>query len=107
MVTHTQQASRTIETKVTLANPNADPNPNLNTPRSGRVTEWLGPSYFNEEVPIVAGCPVRIMRDKDPAAFRNTYKYSNMVRGTVTVVGADYSEVSVEESFGLKVTLNP
>ena len=29
--------------------------------RSGRVAEWLGPAYFDEELPITRGCQVRIL----------------------------------------------
>ena len=36
-------------------------------PRSGRVTQWLGPSYFDEVLPIIAGEQVRILSDNDNA----------------------------------------
>ena len=67
--------------------------------------EWLGPYYFNEEIPIIAGSPVRIITQQDRARFRNGSKYSALVRGTVSAAGSDFCEVSVEERFGLKVTL--
>jgi len=73
--------------------------------KSGRVAEWLGPTYFDEEVPLVTGCPVRILREQDKVTFRNPYKYSALVRGKVNVVGNDYCEISVREKFGLKVVI--
>ena len=73
--------------------------------RSGRVSEWLGPSYFDEELPITRGCQVRILREADPAKFRNAYKYTKIVGGNVNLVGTDFAEVSVREKFGLKVVI--
>ena len=73
--------------------------------RSGRVSEWLGPAYFDEELPISQGCQVRILRDADHAKFRNAYKYTKLVSGNVTLVGTNFAEVSVRERFGLKVVI--
>ena len=36
----------------------------------GRVSEWLGPLYFNEIKKIERGSPVRLLRQGDPAKFR-------------------------------------
>ena len=74
-------------------------------PRSGRVTKWLGPSYFNEVLPILCGERVRILRGKDPAKFRNTYKTTSLVTGTTSVVGVEGVEVTVREKFGLRVVI--
>ena len=74
-------------------------------PRSGRVTKWLGPCYFNEVLPIVAGEQVRILSVGDPAKFRNPYKNTGLVTGVVNVAGAEDVEVSVKEKFGLRVVI--
>lgn len=72
---------------------------------TGRVAEWLGPAYFDEELPITAGSTVRILRQDDPASFRNPYRYSKLLNATVNVVGNKYAEVTVRERFGLKVVI--
>ena len=43
---------------------------------TGRVSDWLGPKYFDEVKPITTGCRVRILRETDPAKFRNLYENS-------------------------------
>ena len=53
--------------------------------RSGRVTKWLGPSYFDEVLPIVAGARVRILRGRDPATFRNAYKKTSLIEATANM----------------------
>ena len=73
--------------------------------RSGRVTKWLGPSYFDEVLPIVAGARVRILRGSDPATFRNAYKTTRLIKATVNIVGAEDVEVTVREKFGLRVVI--
>ena len=45
---------------------------------SGRVSEWIGPKYFDQTTEITAGCPVRVMRTDDKANFRNGYESSDM-----------------------------
>lgn len=72
---------------------------------SGRVTQWLGPSYFNEVLPLIAGEQVRILRGSDPAKFRNAHNKTGLVRGTITVVGTEDVEVTVREKFGLRVMI--
>ena len=72
---------------------------------SGRIAEWLGPAYFDEELPITAGSEVRILRHDDSASFRNGYRYSKILNATVNVVGNNYAEVTVRERFGLKVVI--
>ena len=74
-------------------------------PKSGRVTHWLGPSYFDELLPITAGEPVRVLRTNDKAKFRNAYKNTSLIRGTASVVGVDDVEVTVSENFGQRVVI--
>jgi hypothetical protein len=71
----------------------------------GRVAEWLGPRFFDDVVPIKRGCRVRILTGKDDAGFRNAYSSTNLVLGTVNLVGADEAEVTVREKFGLHVVI--
>ena len=71
----------------------------------GRVAEWLGPDFFDDVVPIERGCRVRILRENDNAGFRNAYSKTNLVLGTVNLVGADEAEVTVRENFGLHVVI--
>ena len=73
--------------------------------RLGRVTEWLGPDFFDDVLPVTAGCRVRILRNKDTAGFRNAYKITNLVCGTVTLVGKAEVEVKVRERLGLNVVI--
>lgn len=72
---------------------------------TGKVAEWLGPAYFNEELPVSPGGEARILRVNDKAGFRNAYKYSKLVSGSVNLVGNTYSEVSVMEKFGPKFVI--
>ena len=74
--------------------------------RTGRVSDWLGPDYFNEEdVPLVIGSRVRVLCPHDHAGFRNRYKYSQLIKGTVRLVGEEFVEVEVNENFGLRVVI--
>jgi len=41
--------------------------------RTGRVSDWLGPKYFNEEVPVKLGSPIRLLKTEDKAKFRNGF----------------------------------
>ena len=43
---------------------------------TGRVSDWLGPKFFDEVKPITTGCRVRILRESDHSKFRNVYKNS-------------------------------
>ena len=44
----------------------------------GRVSDWLGPEFFDDVRSIEIGCPVRVLRPEDTAKFRNGYENSNM-----------------------------
>jgi len=44
----------------------------------GRVSDWLGPEFFDDVRSIEIGCPVRVLRPEDKAKFRNGYENSNM-----------------------------
>ena len=46
--------------------------------RRGRVFEWLGPHYFDEELPVELGSAIRYLGTKDPAKFRNDYRNSSL-----------------------------
>jgi hypothetical protein len=45
----------------------------------GRVSEWLGPSYFNEELPVERGSAVRCLSTTNHRVkFRNDYRHSTL-----------------------------
>ena len=47
-------------------------------PRTGRVSDWLGPFYFNEEMEVTRGSPVRLLKKTDHSSFRNNFKNSSL-----------------------------
>ena len=49
---------------------------NLSHTLAGRVSDWLGPDYFDDEVDVVSGCPVRVLKITDKAKFRNSYEHT-------------------------------
>ena len=73
--------------------------------RRGRVSDWLGPQYFNEEVEVVSGSPIRLLKDSDQAKFRNGYTHTTLVQGVVTKLGSNECEVEVRENWGLHVVI--
>ena len=46
--------------------------------RRGRVSDWLGPMFFNEEVPIESGSNVRLLKDTKAVKFRNRYATTSL-----------------------------
>ena len=45
--------------------------------RSGRVSDWLGPSFFDEVLPVIPGCRVRVLSKSDydqGTRFRNSFE---------------------------------
>ena len=46
--------------------------------RTGRVSDWLGPKYFNEEVKVVLGSPIRLLKSSDTAKFRNGFTNTSL-----------------------------
>ena len=51
---------------------------------TGRLSDWLGPKYFDEVKPIKSGCRVRVLKCSDPAEFRN--KFENSCLGELTCI---------------------
>ena len=48
---------------------------------TGRVSDWLGPKYFDEIDAVTAGCAVRLLKKEDIAQgvkFRNSYEHSGL-----------------------------
>jgi len=46
--------------------------------RTGRVSDWLGPKYFNAEVPVELGSHIRLLKSTDEAQFRNAYTNTSL-----------------------------
>ena len=44
--------------------------------RTGRVRDWLGPSYLDEEIDVVCGSPVRVL--KTDKYFRNAFANTSL-----------------------------
>ena len=45
---------------------------------TGRVSDWLGPAYFNDIRAVESGCRVRVLRDSDVAKYRNDFEHSTL-----------------------------
>jgi len=73
--------------------------------RRGRVSDWLGPHYFNEEVEVVSSSPIRLLKATDTAKFRNGYTNTTLVQGVVTKLGISECEIEVRENWGLRVVV--
>ena len=74
--------------------------------RQGRVTDWLGPKYFDSIVPISLYSEVRILNPQDKKTkFRNACVKSSLVTGSVTLMGEEHVEVMVLEDFGPQVVI--
>lgn len=73
--------------------------------RRGRVSDWLGPHYFNEEVKVVSTSPIRLLKTTDTAKFRNGYTNTSLIQGVVTKLGTSECEIEVRENWGLRVVV--
>ena len=73
--------------------------------RRGRVSDWLGPRYFNAEVEVVTSSPIRLLKATDTAKFRNGYTNSSLVEGLVTKLGTSECEIEVRENWGVRVVV--
>ena len=101
MFAHDRDAAREIEGIALKAIGNKKRN-------VGRVTDWLGPKYFDSIVPITLYSEVRILNPQDKKTkFRNPCAgtRSSLVTGTVTLVGDEHCEVMVLEDLGPQVVI--
>ena len=46
--------------------------------RTGRVSDWLGPKYFDAEVPVERDCHIRLLKNTKWAKFRNAYANTSL-----------------------------
>ena len=102
MFAHDRDAARQIE-EITLKAIGTRQGKKL-----GRVTDWLGPKYFDSIVPITLYSEVRILNPTDTRTkFRNACAgtRSSLVTGSVTLVGEEHCEVMVLEDFGPQVVI--
>ena len=103
MFAHDRDAARQIE-EITLKAIETRSRKKL-----GRVTDWLGPKYFDSIVPITLYSEVRILNPTDTRTkFRNACAgtRSSLVTGSVTLVGEEHCEVMVLlEDFGPQVVI--
>jgi hypothetical protein len=67
------------------------------------LSDWLGPTYFNEEVQVDVGSPVRILRQSDKARVRNHFVNSILPQGIVEDITGEIATVRVEDNHGRKV----
>jgi len=100
---------------------------------AGRVSDWLGPKYFNDDVDLTSGCRVRLLKQTDKAKFRNSYEHTclgmscvsayththmtthvstpaqyahvRVVQGTAKHIGSDELELTVRQNWGLRVVV--
>ena len=78
--------------------------------RSRRVSDWLGPEYFDEVLPLERGAPIRLLKPHTQKSrevkFRNGFRNTSLIIGVITKVGAGHCEIEVRENWGMRVVVN-
>ena len=94
---------------------------------TGRVSDWLGPMYFNDVRPVQSGCRVRVLKTSDNAKFRNDFANTTLGKLSLTVAldlartltltlthtvnaivgaaGSSQTQITVRENWGMRVVV--
>ena len=77
-------------------------------PLKGRVSDWLGPKYFDQVKSVNRESPIRLLKlsdVKNRVTFRNGFANSSLINGIVTKLGQSECEIEVRENWGLRVVV--